>query len=89
MDVSLKEISICVVDRDGKVIARGSTVAGPEAVAHFFAGKNLSPKTMVHESGPLSIWLQTGLERLDQPAVCIDARKAHKSLSERLNKSDA
>mgnify|MGYP003674855011 CR=1 FL=1 len=44
---------------------------------------------MVHESGPLSIWLQRGLARLGQPATCIDARKAHKALSARLNKSDA
>lgn len=44
---------------------------------------------IVHESGQLSIWLQRGLERLGLPAVCIDARKAHKSLSARPNKSDA
>ncbi|MFK7792944.1 MAG: IS110 family transposase [Devosiaceae bacterium] len=44
---------------------------------------------MVHESGMLSIWLQPGLTRLGLPAICIDARKAHKSLSARLNKSDA
>jgi hypothetical protein len=37
----------------------------------------------------LSIWLQRGLAHLGLPATCIDARKAHKSLSARLNKSDA
>ncbi len=89
LDVSLKEISICVVDRDGKVITRGSTPADPEAVAVFFAGKKLCPELIVHESGPLSIWLQRGLARLGLPAICIDARKAHKALSARLNKSDA
>lgn len=52
LDVSLKEISICVVDGDGKVIARGSTTADPEAIVDFFAGKNISPESMVHESGP-------------------------------------
>jgi hypothetical protein len=51
LDVSLKEISICVVDGDGKVIARGSTPADPEAVAHFFAGKNICPESMVHGPG--------------------------------------
>lgn len=87
LDVSLKEISIGVVDRDGEVIARGSTIADPEAIVDFFAGKNISPESIVHESGPLSIWLQRGLERLGQPAICIDARKAHKALSAHLNKS--
>ena len=37
----------------------------------------------------LSIWLQRGMTRLGLPTTCIDARKAHKSLSARLNKSDA
>lgn len=31
--VSLKEISICVVDGDGKTIARGACPADPEGVA--------------------------------------------------------
>jgi len=33
LDVSLKEISICVVDHDGKTIARGTCPADPEGVA--------------------------------------------------------
>ena len=41
------------------------------------------------QSGQLSIWLQRGMVQLGLPAICIDARKAHKSLSARLNKSDS
>lgn len=89
LDVSLKEISICVIDADGKTIARGCCPADPEGVAGWFRARSLSPKQIVHESGQLSIWLQRGLERLGLPALCIDARKAHKSLSARPNKSDA
>ena len=89
LDVSLKEISICVVDADGKTVARGVSPADPEGVAGWFLAKSLSPRLIVHESGQLSIWLQRGLERLGLPALCIDARKAHKSLSARPNKSDA
>ena len=89
LDVSLKEISICVVDRDGKTIARGTCFADPEGVAGWFRNRSLSMHRIVHESGMLSIWLQRGLAALGLPATCIDARKAHKSLSARLNKSDA
>lgn len=89
LDVSLKEISICVVDADGKTVARGVSPADPEGVAGWFSTRSLSPELIVHESGQLSIWLQRGLERLGLPATCIDARKAHKSLSARPNKSDA
>ena len=89
LDVSLKEISICVVDRDGKTVARGVCPADPEGVAGWFRIRELTPRRIVHESGMLSIWLQRGLADLGPPATCIDARKAHKCLSARLNKSDA
>lgn len=89
LDVSLKEVSICVVDQDGNVIERGVSPADPEAVAGWFRNRSLTPKKIVHESGQLSIWLQRGMVRLSLPVTCIDARKAHKALSARLNKSDA
>lgn len=89
LDVSLKEISICVVDEGGRTVARGVCPADPEGVAGWFCMRLLSPRKIVHESGQLSIWLQRGLERLGLPALCIDARRAHKSLSARPNKSDA
>lgn len=89
LDVSLKEISICVVDGDGKAIARGACPADPEAVAGWFRNRDLKPRRIVHESGMLSIWLQREMTRLGLPVTCIDARKAHNALSARLNKSDA
>lgn len=63
--------------------------ADPEGVAGWFRTRLRSPRLIVHESGLLSIWLQRGLERLELPAACIDARKAHKGLSTRPDKSDA
>jgi len=89
LDVSLKEMSICVVDHDGKTIARGTCPADPDGVAGWFGRRDLKPRRIVHESGMLSIWLQRGMARLGLPTTCIDARKAHKALSARLNKSDA
>ena len=77
------------VDRDGATVARGVCPADPEGVAGWFRNRELTPRRIVHECGMLSIWLQSGLAGLGLPATCIDARKAHKSLSARLNKSDA
>ena len=57
LDVSLKEISICVVDEDGKTIARGACPADPEGVACWFRNHKFNPRRIVHESGQLSIWL--------------------------------
>lgn len=89
LDVSLKQISICVVDGDGKTVARGACPADPDGVMEWFRTRSLAPYRIVHESGQLSIWLQRGLMRLGMPVACIDARKAYKSLSVRVNKSDA
>ena len=89
LDVSLKEISVCVVDRDGKTVARGACPADLEDVAGWFSARSLTPQRIVHETGMLSIGLQRGMIRMGLPSTCIDARKAHKALSARLNKSDA
>lgn len=89
LDVSLREISVCVIDADGTIITRATIPADPMAVDGWFKNRKLSPKVIVHESGQLSIWLQRGFQELGLPAVCIDARRAHKSLSARINKSDA
>jgi len=88
LDVSLKGISICVMDGNGTVVHRSTVATDPEAVAQHFTEKKIVPERIVHESGQLSIWLQRGLVRLGLPAVCIDARLAHKALSARPNKSD-
>ncbi|MEJ2521228.1 MAG: IS110 family transposase [Desulfuromonadales bacterium] len=88
LDVSLKEISICVVDDEGTVMHRSTVATDPNALVRHFAENGIAPSRIVHESGQLSIWLQRGLVRLGLPVECIDARLAHKALSARLNKSD-
>ncbi len=88
LDVSLKEVSNCIVDDDGALAAQGKAPADPEGVAGWLKTRSLAPKRIVHESGQLSIWMQRGMIQLGLPAICIDAREAHKGLSARLNKSD-
>lgn len=88
LDVSLREISVCVIDERGTIVTRGTIPADPMAVKSWFEKRGIGPEVIVHESGQLSIWLQRGFQELGLPAVCIDARRAHKSLSARINKSD-
>lgn len=51
LDVSLEEVSTCVVDNDGEVVAQGTAPADPEGVASWFKNRSLTPKRIVHESG--------------------------------------
>ncbi|MEA3268240.1 MAG: IS110 family transposase [Pseudomonadota bacterium] len=88
LDVSLNEVSICVVDAEGAVIAEGKVATEPRLILSWIADRVGAVERIVHESGPLSVWLTRELLRLGAPVVCIDARAAHKALSARMNKSD-
>jgi len=89
LDVSVKSVSICVVDVEGAVIARGETSADPDQISSFIGEHAPRAERVVHESGILAIWLTRELEARGLPIFCIDARLAHKALSGRINKSDA
>ena len=88
LDVSLKEVSICVVDGEGRPVAEGKVATEPESILSWITDRIGSVERIVHESGPLSIWLTRELCGRGAPVVCIDARAAHKALSARMNKSD-
>jgi transposase len=88
LDVSLKEVSICVVDADGTVVAEGKVATDSMLILSWIEERVGTVERIVHESGPLSIWLTRELARCGAPVVCIDARAAHKALSARMNKSD-
>ncbi len=88
MDVSLEEVSICVLNDEGRVLVRGTTSTDPAAIVAFIAEHAPEAVRIVHESGQISIWLTRTLRALGAPVICIDARMAHKALSARPNKSD-
>lgn len=87
-DVSLKETAICVLDEDGSVVWRGSCVSTPEAIAATVGQHAPAVVRLGLETGTLSPWLARGLEALDVPVICLDARQAKAVLSLRINKSD-
>lgn len=88
VDVSLKETSICVVDRDGAVIAEGVAMSDPEALAEYLTSEALGAVRIGLESGPTSTWLWHELKALDLPVICIDARHAKAALAMQINKTD-
>lgn len=88
LDVSVKSVSICVVNAEGAILARGETTSDPSEISSVIDKHAPNPERVVHESGILAIWLTRELEKHGLPIICIDARLAHKALSVRINKSD-
>ena len=63
LDVSLKEVSVCVVSDTGAVLSRGGVDADPDEIAGFVARTASDVERVVHESGILAIWVTRELEK--------------------------
>ncbi len=88
LDVSMEETSLCVLDRDGKIIFEGSAPSRPEAIAKVLHRRAPNAERIVFETGSLSNWLWHELKALGLPVLCLDARHTKAALSMRMNKSD-
>ncbi len=81
LDVSLKETSICVVDRDGTIVAESTVLSDPDSIADYLEDKAHDLTRVGLESGPTSTWLWHELKELGFPVICIDASHSVRCLS--------
>ena len=88
LDVSLKEISVCVIDGEGAVTFEGKVAAEPAALISLIRSKAPQAVRVGLETGATSPWLYHALKRADLPVVLMDARHANAALSTRPTKSD-
>ena len=88
LDVSLREISVCVMDGKGAVLFEGKTAADSTALAALIRAKAPNLVRVGIETGATSPWLVHALTAAGLPVVCMDARHAHAALSMRPTKSD-
>ena len=88
LDVSLREISVCVIDGKGVVMFEGKTAAEPVSLAQLIRAKAPQVVRIGMETGATSPWLFHALTAAGLPVVCMDARQAHAALSLRPKKSD-
>lgn len=89
LDVSLKSVSICISDAEGKIIWRGEVVNEVSEVADALERHAPHLARAVLETGSCSIHLYRGLQAVGVPVVCACARHAKGVLRCRINKSDA
>ena len=88
LDVSMKETAVSI-RRGGKRVWRGKCASDPTIVAAMLRKHAPTPKRVVFETGPLSVWFYHALRVEGVPAICIDARHAKAALDMAANKTDA
>jgi transposase len=88
LDVSLKEICVCVIDGKGAVTFEGKVAAEPDALVSLIRNKAPQAARVGLETGATSPWLYHALKAADLPVVLMDARHANAALSMRPTKSD-
>ena len=88
LDVSQDSCAMCILEEDGTRVFEGTCATDPDAIMQAISDQASPVERIIHESGPLSIWLSRELMQRGAPVVCIDARAANKALSARMNKSD-
>jgi transposase len=89
LDVSKEETAFCVMDKAGKVLARGKAASDPQALFEALKEPCPCPERIVMETGTLSHWLVRGLRALGLAVDMIDARQAHAVMKLQHNKTDA
>jgi len=88
LDVSMDETSICIVDRDGKIIKQCTAETEPAAIRCALDGYADRLHRVGLEAQAFSPWLFTELRRLGLPAIVVEAVHMQKALSAQRNKTD-
>jgi len=88
LDISQSMTHLCVVDNKGKRIWEGQCRTTPEVITETIGSKAPGVELIGMESGALSPYLWHELNAKGLPIVCIEARHAHNTLKEQLNKTD-
>src|ERR1700716_3329290 len=88
LDVSVKETSVCIVDKAGKVMREVKVATKPVAILAVLTEEGLAIERIGLEAGPLSQWLYSALAEAGLPVICVETRHMKAALSAQINKSD-
>src|SRR2546426_759665 len=88
LDVSVKETSVCIIDKAGKVIREVKVATEPVAIFAVLPEEPLAIERIGLEAGPLSQWLYSALAEAGLPVICVETRHMKAALSAQINKSD-
>ena len=88
LDVSVDETSVCVVDAAGTVMRELKVRTDPVAIGRAVSQHAPEAERIGLEAGGSSSWLCRELKLQGLPVMHMEARRAHRALSMRINKTD-
>ena len=88
LDLSVKETSVCIIDKAGKVIREVKVATKPVPILAVLTEEALAIERIGLEAGRLSQWLYSALAEAGLPVICVETRHMKAALSAQINKSD-
>ena len=88
LDVSLRSVSICIIDDEGVIQFEGKTDSEVEAIVTCLKQFDPALKSVGFEAGTLTQYLTYGLQAAGYEVICLEARQVSSALSAMRNKTD-
>ena len=88
LDVSLRTVSICIVDDEGTIQFEGKSPSDVEAIVGCLKRFNPDIRSVGFEAGALTQYLTYGLQAAGYEVICLEARQVNAALSAMRNKTD-
>ena len=88
IDVSLRSVSICVVDDKGEVCLEAKVAAEIDAIVNRLRRFSSDVKSVGFEAGTLTQYLTYGLQAAGFEVICLEARQVSVTLAAMRNKTD-
>src|SRR5207253_9130535 len=88
LDVSVKETSVCIVDKAGKVIREVKVATKPAEILAVLTEEALAIERIGLEPRPLSQWLYGAFAEAGLPVLGVETQYLKAALSAPINKRD-
>lgn len=88
LDVSLRSVSICIVDEKGTIRFEGKVESDIEKIIQCLKGFSKDIDSVGFEAGTLTQYLAYGLQAAGYEVICLEARQVNAALSAMRNKTD-
>lgn len=88
LDVSLRSVSICVVDDDGEIQFESKAASDVADIVNCLKQFDPSIDSVGFEAGTLTQYLTYGLQAAGYEVICLEARQVAAALAAMRNKTD-